>query len=141
MAANCLAAFRDNLLRLFLRLGQHTFGLPFGLFAHRFRLGPPFRKSLVIEFFGEFLQFVFHDPSEYDAYLFPLYVRIRFHLSAPGCRQRASGLLGGNSDNGYSWASAASGIDGMLLEFRVQFLITGYAVSRTYGFQLRCLSE
>ncbi|WP_297627741.1 hypothetical protein [uncultured Rikenella sp.] len=62
-------------------------------------------------------------------------------VPAPGCRQRTSGLLGGNSDNGYSWASAASGIDGMLLEFRVQFLITGYAVSRTYGLQLRCLSE
>ncbi|WP_304708501.1 hypothetical protein [uncultured Rikenella sp.] len=42
---------------------------------------------------------------------------------------------------GYNWSSTISNTNGMLLEFRAQFLITSYAIYRAFGFQLRCLSE
>ena len=65
--------------------------------------------------------------------------------TAPGYRDfgRANyeGVARNIGHHGYSWASSTSRTNGMLLEFRFQFLMPDYAVNRAYAFQLRCLSE
>ncbi len=43
--------------------------------------------------------------------------------------------------DGYSWSSAVSGSHGVYLGFNVTLLYLGYANSRGFGIQLRCLSE
>ncbi|WP_297628559.1 hypothetical protein [uncultured Rikenella sp.] len=87
------------------------------------------------------MQFVFHDPSEYDAYLFPLYVRIRFHLSAPGYRSDANGTLHFVCSYGYVWSSKTNNIRSHNLHFSAPWLNPSYAYYRANGYQLRCLSE
>ncbi|WP_294597877.1 hypothetical protein [uncultured Rikenella sp.] len=42
---------------------------------------------------------------------------------------------------GYSWSSAASDINGLDLYFGVGWLYPSSTYYRSYGFQLRCLSE
>ncbi|WP_294593563.1 hypothetical protein [uncultured Rikenella sp.] len=60
---------------------------------------------------------------------------------APGYRNYASGEPGGVGNNGNSWSSAVSGIDGRFLWFNSQDLSPSRAHNRGHGLQLRCLSE
>ena len=60
---------------------------------------------------------------------------------APGYRYHTSGELVSGGRSGYSWSSAASGSNGMDLDFGAAWLNPHGAPYRTYGFQLRCLSE
>ncbi|WP_294593814.1 hypothetical protein [uncultured Rikenella sp.] len=66
---------------------------------------------------------------------------IRSTYSAPGYRNYSSGVPGGVGHSGYSWSSAVSGIIGRFLHFNAQSLTLSNADYRSYGFQLRCLSE
>ena len=60
---------------------------------------------------------------------------------APGYRYRDTGALGSVGSSGCNWASTVSSIHGMYLGFDVTNLGPSSAYSRSYGFQLRCLSE
>ena len=60
---------------------------------------------------------------------------------APGYRYHTSGELVSGGRSGYSWSSSASGSNGMDLDFGAAWLNPHGAPYRTYGFQLRCLSE
>ncbi|WP_294599848.1 hypothetical protein [uncultured Rikenella sp.] len=60
---------------------------------------------------------------------------------APGFRTLSTGALSNVGNNGYSWSSTVSGTNGLFLYFDTPGLYTGYSGTRTYGFQLRCLSE
>ncbi|WP_304708829.1 hypothetical protein [uncultured Rikenella sp.] len=44
-------------------------------------------------------------------------------------------------NNGFSWSSATSGINGLDLNFNSQNLNTSNSDNRAHGFQLRCLFE
>ncbi len=60
---------------------------------------------------------------------------------APGFRYYPSGVLNGVGNHGYSWSAASSGIRGLELYFRSQYLDPSLSDYRAHGFQLRCLSE
>ncbi len=60
--------------------------------------------------------------------------------TAPGYRNYASGEPGGVGNNGYSWSSAVSGINGRFLWFSSRDLDPSHSDGRARGFQLRCLS-
>ncbi|WP_294594173.1 hypothetical protein [uncultured Rikenella sp.] len=61
---------------------------------------------------------------------------------APGYRHRDTGALSSVGNDGYSWSSATTeGGDGLDLNFDSEYLGSGDAHHRVYGFQLRCLSE
>ncbi|WP_297628318.1 hypothetical protein [uncultured Rikenella sp.] len=60
---------------------------------------------------------------------------------APGFRHGASGVLGDIGGNSYSWSSAVSKINATYFYFSMIQLTPSNAAYRTYGFQLRCLSE
>ncbi len=64
---------------------------------------------------------------------------------APGYRDFGrtgwEGIARSIGDHGYSLSSATSGIYGLDLYFRSQYLHTSYSDNRATGLQLRCLSE
>ncbi|WP_300730511.1 hypothetical protein [uncultured Rikenella sp.] len=60
---------------------------------------------------------------------------------APGYRNRDTGAPNGVGDRGYSWSSTASNTYGMSLSLHVTWLHPYGAYGRSYGYQLRCLSE
>jgi len=60
---------------------------------------------------------------------------------APGYRYAYSGEPVYVGYGGFSWAAAASGINGLDLHFGVTWLGPSGAHYRAYGFQLRCLLE
>ncbi|WP_299456495.1 hypothetical protein [uncultured Rikenella sp.] len=60
---------------------------------------------------------------------------------APGYRHTNSGTLVYIGCHGFSWSSATNDIDGAYLTFSTADLEPSFVNSRTYGFQLRCLSE
>ncbi|WP_299458027.1 hypothetical protein, partial [uncultured Rikenella sp.] len=60
---------------------------------------------------------------------------------APGFRHGASGVLGDIGGNSYNWSSAVSKINATYFYFSMIQLTPSNAAYRTYGFQLRCLSE
>ncbi len=60
--------------------------------------------------------------------------------AAPGYRNNSSGEPGGVGNNGYSWSSAVSGINGRFLWFNTQDLDPSNTNNRANGRQLRCLS-
>ncbi len=64
---------------------------------------------------------------------------------APGYRDFGrtgwEGIARSIGDHGYSLSSATSGIYGMDLYSRSQYLNTSFSDHRAHGFQLRCLSE
>ncbi|WP_294598895.1 hypothetical protein [uncultured Rikenella sp.] len=60
---------------------------------------------------------------------------------APGYRTYHSGALGLVGSNSYSWSATIREITGKGLGFDMIWLNAGAERNRTYGFQLRCLSE
>lgn len=62
-----------------------------------------------------------------------------FRPCAPGYRNNPSGALGGVGNNGYSWASSVSGINGMNLWFNTTGLNPSNTNNRANGLQVRCL--
>ena len=60
---------------------------------------------------------------------------------APGYRPRSTGELWAVGNNGYSWSSTISSIQGMYLALECGMLDPVHIDSRAYGLQLRCLSE
>ncbi|WP_299457242.1 hypothetical protein [uncultured Rikenella sp.] len=65
----------------------------------------------------------------------------RYRRPAPGNRHSHSGGPVNVGSHGFSWSSATSGIYGMDLYSRSQYLNTSFSDHRAHGFQLRCLSE
>ncbi len=61
--------------------------------------------------------------------------------SAPGYRGYGEGTLSCAGHTGYSWASAISNTHSMCLVFYMTILNPDDIAYRSYGFQLRCLSE
>ena len=80
-------------------------------------------------------------PRGYLLFFRPGNRLIRFRPVAPGYRYHTSGELVSGGRSGYSWSSSASGSNGMDLDFGAAWLNPHGAPYRTYGFQLRCLSE
>ncbi|WP_294594613.1 hypothetical protein [uncultured Rikenella sp.] len=64
-----------------------------------------------------------------------------FDLPAPGNRGGYEGALHDVGNLGYGWSSTVGGTNGVNLVFGVPWVVPGYLDHRTYGFQLRCLSE
>ncbi|WP_294596466.1 hypothetical protein [uncultured Rikenella sp.] len=66
-------------------------------------------------------------------------------MPAPGFRHRDTGALNYVGSYGYSWSSTSYGSGdhyrGMYLNFGTVGISTSYADYRSFGFQLRCLSE
>ena len=60
---------------------------------------------------------------------------------APGYRHRDTGSANYVGHTGYSWSSAVDNIDGVHLHFYIIWLSPCNTSSRSYGFQLRCLSQ
>ncbi|WP_300400635.1 hypothetical protein [uncultured Rikenella sp.] len=50
-------------------------------------------------------------------------------------------MLGHIGNNGYSWSSGGSGINGLFLHFAAQYLDPCDTSPRGHGLLLRCLSE
>ncbi len=65
----------------------------------------------------------------------------RWRRPAPGYRRRDTGGLKYVGSRGYSWVSTLSGTNGMNFFFSVTALHPSYTTYRSYGLQLRCLSE
>ncbi len=60
--------------------------------------------------------------------------------AAPGYRYHTSGIAVVIGNSGFGWSSTI-GINGLALNFHSQSLNASHSGYRTYGFQLRCLSE
>ncbi|WP_294597856.1 hypothetical protein [uncultured Rikenella sp.] len=60
---------------------------------------------------------------------------------APGWRGHTTGTLWGICTLGYSYSTATSNTNGIVLDFDTEHLYPSGTTYRACGFQLRCLSE
>ncbi|WP_300729158.1 hypothetical protein [uncultured Rikenella sp.] len=61
--------------------------------------------------------------------------------TAPGLRNRHTGVLYSVGDEGSVWSASSDETNSIWLRFVMDAVQASYAYRRSYGFQLRCLSE
>ncbi|WP_300726132.1 hypothetical protein [uncultured Rikenella sp.] len=66
---------------------------------------------------------------------------MRDERRAPGYRRRDTGALLGCGNEGSAWAAATKETNGVYLRGVMNAAQPSYSDYRTFGFQLRCLSE
>ncbi|WP_300828936.1 hypothetical protein [uncultured Rikenella sp.] len=62
-------------------------------------------------------------------------------LPAPGFRGSGEGAMDSAGEHGASWSSSTDDTSAQYIAYRTHYFNSSHSDRRSYGFQLRCLSE